>query len=124
VAGEALLTRRAVAVTRATRADPDVRFGSSVRGAIDLVEVAGRLAPLRSVDPDDPDVGLDAALVALTGRIRTHEGGDHNAEDVVQRLWAAVLSGRLDDEDHESASSRGGREGKAGAPVGATARRA
>ncbi len=38
-ADDRVLRRRAVAVTRATRTHPDVRVGSSVRGAIDLVEV-------------------------------------------------------------------------------------
>lgn len=91
-AGDELLRRRAVAVTRATRAHRDVRVGSSVRGAIDLVEVARRLARLRSSDVVDPAVGLDAALVALSGRIRLHDAGDRTAEDVVGELWAAVLA--------------------------------
>ena len=37
----------AVAVTRATREHPDIRQGSSVRGAIDLTLVAGQLFALR-----------------------------------------------------------------------------
>jgi hypothetical protein len=47
-----------------------------VRGAIDLVLLGGRLAQLRGVLPTDDDVGLDAALTALGGRIRLHEGAD------------------------------------------------
>ena len=38
-----------VAVTRATREHPDVRQGSSVRGAIDLTLIAGQLLELRGI---------------------------------------------------------------------------
>jgi MoxR-like ATPase len=105
-----LLRRRAVVVTRSTRDHHDIRVGSSVRGAIDLVEVARRLARLRSLDTDDPTVGLDAALVALSGRIRLHESGDRTAEDVVRELWDAVLAAEQTDES----------DPKAAAPSGAT----
>ena len=87
-----LLRRRAVLVTRGTRHHSDVRVGSSVRGAIDLVEVATRLAGIRRSTVTDPEIGLDAALVALSGRIRLHEGGDTSAEDVIRDLWSQVLA--------------------------------
>jgi MoxR-like ATPase len=57
------------------------------------------------------DVSLDAALVALSGRIRLREGTTRSTEDIVRELWLAVF-GRKDDD--------GQREGKAGAPNGAT----
>jgi len=90
-AGDEVLRRRAVVVTRATRDHPDIRVGSSVRGAIDLVEIARRLAAIRGAALDDLTVGLDSALVALSGRIRLHEGGDRTPEDVIRELWAAAL---------------------------------
>ncbi|MXZ97187.1 MAG: MoxR family ATPase [Acidimicrobiaceae bacterium] len=83
---------RAVAVTRATRTHRDVRMGASVRGAMDLCDVAARLCQLRDLALDDPGVGLDAALVALTGRIRLHEGGDRTPEAIVRELWEEVLA--------------------------------
>ena len=86
------ITRRAVLVTRGTRHHGDVRVGSSVRGAIDLVEVADRLGRIRASDAADPAVGLDAALVALSGRIRLQEGGDRSPEDVITDLWQQVLA--------------------------------
>ena len=89
-AAETLL-HRAVAVARATRRHPDLRIGSSVRGAIDLVEVACRLAQIRSGGIADPAIGLDAALVALSGRIRLHEGTDRTPEDIVTELWELVI---------------------------------
>ena len=83
---------RAVAVTRATRAHRDVRMGASVRGAMDLCDVAARLCQLRDLALDDPGVGLDAALMALSGRIRLHEGGDRTPEAIVRELWDEVLA--------------------------------
>ena len=50
----------AVAVTRATRSHPDVRQGSSVRGAIDCVLVALKLAELRDIrSPEQEEYAAD-----------------------------------------------------------------
>jgi len=81
----------AVAVTRATREHPDVRQGSSVRGAIDLVLVARQLAALRGVrDPGDeayPALVHDAMVVALSGRIHLDEAADTTPEQVLKEIW-------------------------------------
>ena len=114
-----LVAGRAVAVTRATRSHRDVRMGSSVRGAIDLCDVAVRLAGLRGLALDDADTGLDAALMALTGRIRLHEGGDRSPEDVVRELWEAVLAAEQRQQDAAPALVPAS-AGKAPAPGGAT----
>ena len=89
-ASETLL-RRGVAIARATRQHPDLRIGSSVRGAIDLFEIATRLATIRSAEFDDPAMGLDSALAAISGRIRLHEGADRTPEDVVTELWEMIV---------------------------------
>lgn len=107
------LRTRAVTITRATRLHPDVRVGSSVRGAIDLVEVAHQLARLRGRPVDDADLGLDAALTSLSGRIRLHEGDDKTPEGVIAELWEAVLAAEQSRPDDGSA-------GKVIAPDGAT----
>ena len=86
------LVTPAVALVRLTRDHPEVRVGSSVRGAIDLVLVAEALARLRGLPPDDPGVSLDAALAALSGRMRLHEGAARTTEDVVRELWAQVFA--------------------------------
>ena len=80
----------AVELVRATRTHTDIRTGSSVRGAIDLVLVAEQLAGLRSTTPDSAEAGLDAALAALSGRIRLVEGCGRSAEDIVTELWDRV----------------------------------
>ena len=110
---------RAVAVTRATRTHRDVRMGSSVRGAMDLCDVAVQLSGLRGRPLDDPEVGLDAALIALTGRIRLHEGGDRTPEAVVRELWEEVLAAERHSQD-APAESVVPTVGKASAPGGAT----
>lgn len=87
--GDSRLGRRAVRVVRASRQHRDVRIGSSVRGAIDLVLIAEQLAALRRSSVDDEALGLDAALAALSGRLRVREGGGRDAEAIVRELWAA-----------------------------------
>jgi MoxR-like ATPase len=104
-----------VEVVRRTRTHPDVRIGSSVRGAIDLSLVAARLAALRGMSSTDPWLGLDAALLALSGRIRIREGSTRSAEDIVRELWAAVF---LPAEQHSETGA-----GKVPPPRGASADR-
>jgi MoxR-like ATPase len=96
---------KVVEVVRRTRTHPDVRIGSSVRGAIDTVAVANSLAALRGVPIDDA-IGLDAALVALSGRMRLREGCTRRPEEIVTELWREVF------EPEPSA-------GKVSAPTGA-----
>src|SRR5215469_7337843 len=69
-------TPLAVAMARATRQHRDVRLGSSVRGAIDMVHLVDGLVRLRSEPVAARATLLDAALAAFTGRIRLDEGSD------------------------------------------------
>jgi MoxR-like ATPase len=82
-----------VEMVRRTRNHSDLRFGSSVRGAIDTAVV-----------------GLDSALVALTGRVKLREGSVRTAEEVITEIFADVFGVKAEDGD----------AGKAGAPTGAT----
>jgi MoxR-like ATPase len=90
------LVADAVAVTRVTREHPDVRQGSSVRGAIDLTLIAGQLLELRGMAPfqhgpsDDesyPEVVFDAMVVALSGRIFLDETVELTPEAVLRQIW-------------------------------------
>ena len=93
----ARLTADAVAVTRATRNHPDVRQGSSVRGAIDLTLVAGELLALRNIENVTPPATMaspayaetvfDAMVVALSGRIQLDETADTTPEAVLREIW-------------------------------------
>ena len=53
----------------------------------------GGAAPRRAAGeaPHDAGVGLDAALVALSGRVRVREGAGRTAEDVITELWRVDL---------------------------------
>jgi MoxR-like ATPase len=81
----------AVALTRATRAQDDLRQGSSVRGAIDLTLVTAQLLELAGVsDPTDEryrDIVFDAMVVALSGRIYLDETAEITPEAVLRRIW-------------------------------------
>lgn len=95
--------RDAVGLTRATREHPDIRQGSSVRGAIDLTLIAGELLALRGIEsagsgriaadaPDDlrtryAETIWDATSVALSGRIHLDETADASAEEVLRQIW-------------------------------------
>jgi MoxR-like ATPase len=102
---------KVVEVVRLSRTHPDVRIGSSVRGAIDIAAVAAALAPLRHSSSTAFDVGLDSAIVALSGRLRMREGLSRSAESVVTELWYEVFA----ETDSELS-------GKVTAPLGATPR--
>lgn len=89
----------AVSLTRATRLHPEIRHGSSVRGAIDLALIAAQLEVLSEPDvvsalataDDGPaawaDLVWDAMVVALSGRIHVDETSDLTSESVLRILW-------------------------------------
>ena len=87
------LVADAVAITRATRTHHDVRQGSSVRGAIDLVAVAAPLTEIRGTPANGSAqdayraVVLDAALLALSGRITVDETAEASPELIIRELW-------------------------------------
>ncbi len=100
-----------VEMVRATREHSDLRSGSSVRGAIDMVLVARELVSIRG----GAGVPLDAALVALSGRVRVREGSARTAEEIVTELWERYLA-----PTDPSAHLRGGRSGKSERPDGSS----
>jgi len=102
-----------VEVVRRSRTHPDVRIGSSVRGAIDTAAVARTLGEMRGLPAHHRVVGLDAGLVALSGRLRLREGCARTAEDIVRELWQHVF---VDSDDSEPDDA----SGKVNAPTGAT----
>jgi MoxR-like ATPase len=87
------LVADAVAITRATRTHPDVRQGSSVRGAIDLVAVAAPLTEIRGIPANGSAqdayraIVLDSALLALSGRITVDETAEASPELIIRELW-------------------------------------
>ncbi len=88
-----------VDLVRRTRDHPDLRIGSSVRGAIDLARITRELAKVRGVPVDDWGAGLDAALLALSGRVRMHEASTRTPEEVVTDLYTEVFGRSPDPEE-------------------------
>jgi hypothetical protein len=114
----------AVALVRATRSHPDVRFGSSVRGAIDMALLARGLRATRAYEIGNlaasRGVLLDAALAALSGRIRLDEACDREPEAVIVELLDAILKARFErssDTNPEDDSGKG--ESSGSTPPGA-----
>lgn len=96
-----------VALVRATRTTPEIRVGSSVRGAIDLAGLAHELGRSRGVPAEDWAVGLDAALVALSGRIRVDESSSRSPEQIIEELYVVHFGPRPDADQPEEADPSG-----------------
>ncbi|CRK56108.1 ATPase associated with various cellular activities, AAA_5 [Alloactinosynnema sp. L-07] len=82
---------KVVALVRASREHDALEWGSSVRGAIDIARIAVELARLRGVAVNDWHVGLAAAKVSLSGRIRLHDSAGRSPEDVVLEMYERVF---------------------------------
>ncbi|MFT4086532.1 MAG: MoxR family ATPase [Gordonia sp. (in: high G+C Gram-positive bacteria)] len=76
----------AVALTRSTRLHPDVRQGSSVRGAIDTSLIALELLAMRD-DEHYPETVWDAMLLGLSGRIHVDEASGRRPEAILREIW-------------------------------------
>ena len=67
------------------------RFGSARRYAAPSISYFSAGDWRSSALPaTDFDVGLDAALTALGGRIQLHDGNQADSEQIVRDLWAAA----------------------------------
>jgi MoxR-like ATPase len=122
----------AVGLTRASREHRDVRMGSSVRGAIDLVHLLTGLSELRSEPRPLRETARDAAYAALSGRIRVADGVDRTVESIIDELLDVLWPEEQDEPpdpgngDTEAASgdeqSQSGGQGKGeGLPSGSEA---
>lgn len=118
--------RRVVELVRSTRSHPDVRIGSSVRGAIDMALVARSLAEIRGVTYVNDVatltecVSLDAALISLSGRVRLRDGATRSSEQIVTELWKQAFAAAIDPtSDNTRSGDDGGDSGKARPPMGA-----
>jgi MoxR-like ATPase len=84
----------AVELVRASRSHPDLRTGSSVRGAIDLVLVARQLAEIYDIPFTRPDVDgvlREAACLALSSKIAVVDAAERTPEEVIVELVSEQL---------------------------------
>jgi Mg-chelatase subunit ChlI len=94
----------AVAIARGSREHTAVRMGSSVRGAIDMVKLADGLATTRDTTPLNRELLFDAAVAAMSGRIRVHEDQARTVEEVITELLDAALT--ISDDDRAARSGQ------------------
>lgn len=92
---------RVVELVRRTRQHPEIRVGSSVRGAIDLVLVALSLARLRDTEPQSAALTRNAARTALSGRIRLQESTGRTPESLIEALFAEIFGTGQEEPDLE-----------------------
>ena len=100
---------RVVDLVRATRSHSEIRVGSSVRGAIDMLTLCRDLATLRTLAPTERSVALDAALTALSGRIQLHDSSASTAERIITELFDEIMVEQEDSvaEDPDSGADPG-----------------
>jgi MoxR-like ATPase len=110
------LTAPAVELTRLTREHAQVRMGSSVRGAIDLVRLGGELSALRGEGVPAPGEATfaDAAIAALSGRLRLDESAERSAEEIILELIERLVP----QPESEERPPPGKAPGRAQAPAG------
>ncbi len=79
----------AVEVTRRTRTHKEVRQGASIRGAMDLVLL---VRELHSIQKNlTLEAVIDAALIALSGRIWMDETSERTADEIVREIINSLL---------------------------------
>jgi MoxR-like ATPase len=85
-----LVAETATKITRATRRHPDIRRGSSIRGAIDLAKILGlvRSMILETVS--------EMSIMTLATKVELEDGVERPIEDVIHEIVEAILSGEED----------------------------
>ncbi len=85
-----LISETATKIMRATRKHPDIRRGSSIRGAIDLAKILDLVKSLNL------DTVSEMSIMTLATKIELEDGVERPIEDVIHEIVEAILSG---DED-------------------------
>ena len=85
-------------ICRATRNNPDIKRGASVRGAIDFAKI------LELVGELDVDTITELAIMTLATKIEIEDGVDKKVEDVITEIIAKVMSGEVETEENKNKS--------------------
>ncbi|MFX0123784.1 MAG: AAA family ATPase [Candidatus Hodarchaeota archaeon] len=86
-AEDRLISETATKITRATRKHPDIRRGSSIRGAIDLAKI------LHLVKSLNLETVSEMSIMTLATKIELEDGVERPIEDVLHEIVEAILSG-------------------------------
>lgn len=79
----------AVKITRNTRKNKDIRRGSSIRGAIDMVSMLMNAG----IDPwADQQLWIDVAIASLVTKVDVEEGIDKSPEDIITLITRSVIT--------------------------------
>lgn len=82
-----LISETATKIARATRKHPDIRRGSSIRGAIDLAKI---LILVKSLNLETVS---EMSIMTLATKIELEDGVERPIEDVIHEIVEAILSG-------------------------------
>lgn len=79
----------AVDMVRKTRENQDIKLGSSIRGAIDLVDLFMGLQKLEN----QPELNiLVAGRMAMSNKIWLNEMTDWSADEIIEQIWKSLKS--------------------------------
>ncbi len=79
------IVRVVVKITRQTRNWPDLRRGSSIRGAIDFASL------LRFMDTEQKESWIEAGVMALATKVELEDGIERRVEDVLSDIILEIL---------------------------------
>ncbi len=85
-----LIAETSTKITRATRNHPDVRRGSSIRGAIDLAKILSLVQSLTL------ETVSELSIMTIATKIELEDGVERPIEEIIHEIAEAILSG---DED-------------------------
>lgn len=85
-----LVAETGTKITRATRRHPDIRRGSSIRGAIDLAKILGLVKSMTL------ETVSEMSIMTLATKIELEDGVERPIEDVIHEIVEAILSGEED----------------------------
>ena len=89
------LVENSVKIVRATRSDPSIRRGASIRAAIDLASLA------RAYDAEvGEDEWVEVALMILPERIGIREDLRPHREEIIERITRRAIEGGEGEEEH------------------------
>ncbi|MHA2308207.1 MAG: hypothetical protein ACXABJ_02925, partial [Candidatus Heimdallarchaeaceae archaeon] len=79
------IVKMAVKIIRQTRDWPDLRRGSSIRGAIDLAAI------IRFLEVNDMESWIDGSIMALATKIELEDGVESLIEDVIKSIVVSTF---------------------------------